>query len=146
MASHSVLDLTAFRGTFPVFANYITYPDAMLNTWYGLATSYIDQNDNLDGLNGPTLDLALQLLTCHLLTQITNTGNGQPTQPINSAMEGSVQVEFERPPVKSAWGYWLSSTTYGQQLWALLKIQSAGGWSVGGLPEQSAFRKAGGIF
>ncbi len=146
MASHSVLNLATFRATFTAFQNLVTFPDAMVNSWYAIAGSYMDQNDNSDGLNGSTLDYALQLLTCHLLTIANNINQGQMTQPINNATEGSVSVAFAPPPFRSAWEYWLSSTPYGQQLWALLNVQSAGGWSLGGLPETAAFRKAGGLF
>lgn len=146
MASHSVLNIAAFRATFSAFANVMTFPDAMVLTWYANAGAYLDMNDNSTGLNGTNLDYALQLLTCHLLTIANNINSGQTTQPINSASEGSVSVAFAPPPFKSGWEYWLSSTPYGQQLWSLLNVQSIGGWSVGGRPESAAFRKAGGLF
>ena len=146
MAIHNVLNIPVFISTFPEFSNATLYPDTMLNAWYANAGLYMDQNDNSDGLNGATLDFALQLLTAHLLKISNNIGLGQVTQPINDATEGSVSVAFAPPPFRSGWEYWLSSTTYGQQLWALLNVQSVGGWSVGGLPESTAFRKAGGLF
>lgn len=147
MASHSVLNLVTFRTNFAGFSNQSTYPDAMILAYYGQAGSYIDQNDNLDGLNGTTLDWALQLLTCHLLTIAYNISIGQPlTQPIQLAQEGSVQVQFSPPVAKSAFSWWLAATPYGQQLQGLLTVQSVGGWSVGGIPETSAFRKVGGMF
>ena len=146
MAIHNVLNIPVFISTFPEFSNATLYPDTMLNAWYANAGLYMDQNDNSDGLNGATLDFALQLLTAHLLKISNNIGLGQVTQPINDATEGSVSVAFAPPPFRSGWEYWLSSTTYGQQLWALLNVQSVGGWSVGGLPESAAFRKAGGLF
>ena len=146
MASHSLLDLVAFRASFPAFGNSATFPDVMVLAWYANAGAYMDQNDNADGLNGTTLDYALQLLACHLLTIAANIAANQTTQAINNATEGSVSVAFAPPPYKSGWEFWLSGSVYGQQLWALLNVQSTGGWSVGGLPESSAFRKAGGLF
>ncbi len=147
MASHSVLNLATFRATFLAFSNTVVFSDMMINAYYAQACEYVDSNDTLDGLNGTTLDFALQLVTCHLLQIAYNISNGLSiNQPIVSANEGSVTVTFVPPPAKTAWEYWLSSTPYGQQVWALLSVQAVGGWSVGGLPETSAFRKVGGLF
>lgn len=147
MASHSVLNLASFRTAFPAFSNITTFPDVMVNAYYANACEYMDSNDNWDGLNGSTLDFALQLVTCHLLQIGYNISNGLTiNQPITNATQGRVKVAFVPPPAKTAWEYWLSSTPYGQQVWALLSVQAMGGWSVGGLPETNAFRKVGGLF
>ncbi len=89
-----------------------------------------------------------QLLVAHigkLLSDAGNTGSGQGGA-VASASEGSVSVSFATPPVKTGLEYYLSSTTYGQMLWGMLNIASAGGTYIGGVNERSSFRKAGGVF
>ncbi len=146
MATHNTLDLTAFTSTFPAFANQAQYPPAMINTFYAAAGNYIDQNDNWSGMNGSMLDWALQLLTCHLLVLLGQMTAGQQTGFLTSSSISDVTNTFLAPVARDGWEFWLTQTPYGNQLWALLDVQSAGGWSVGGGPETWALRKAGGFF
>ena len=146
MSSHSVLNIANFRAAFPAFSNAITYPDALLNLQYANAGTYISQNDSYDGLSGASLDFALQLLLCHLLFSYSLIANGQTNVIVSSSTVADVSVSLEPPPAKTSWQWWLSTSPYGLQLLALLKLQSAGGWAIGGLPESRAFRKVGGIF
>ncbi|CAB4132155.1 Protein of unknown function DUF4054 [uncultured Caudovirales phage] len=146
MATHNILDLTAFRAAYPAFSDVVKFPDVMLNAMYQNAGNYISQNDSTSGLNGAMLDYALQLMTAHLLQSSVLIASGQTSAIVTSSSVGSVSVSIMPPPVKSAFGYWLATTAYGQQLRGLLSVQSAGGWSVGGSPERSAFRKVGGMF
>ena len=146
MATHNVLDIPAFRIAYPAFADVVKFPDVMLNAMYQNAGNYISQNDSASGLNGAMLDYALQLMTAHLLQSSVLIASGQTSVIITSSSVGSVSVSTMPPPVKSAFGFWLATTAYGQQLRAMLTVQSVGGWSVGGSPERSAFRKVGGIF
>jgi hypothetical protein len=48
--------------------------------------------------------------------------------------------------VKDGLEYYLSGSVYGQMLWAMLNVASAGGVYLGGLPERRAYRKVGGVF
>lgn len=146
MASHSVLDIASFRAAFPAFSNSTTYPDALLNLQYANAGSYISQNDSYDGLSGTQLDFVLQLLLAHLLYSYNLIIAGQTNVVVSGSTVADVSVSLEPPPVKTSWQWWLSSSPYGLQLLALLKVQSAGGWAIGGRPESLAFRKVGGQF
>lgn len=99
-------------------------------------------------LNGPSLQLALNLMTGHL-TQIAAmlvADPGAVVGPVAGAAEGSVSLNLVPAPATSGWTYWLASTPYGQQLWALLSVKTAGGIMVGGSLERASFRQAGGIF
>ncbi len=144
MAQHT-LDIAAFRAMFPAFADVAKYPDVTLSMWWTMATSYIHDYDNCL-ICGDTLQLALNLMTAHLAQSFTLIGAGQVPGVVTSATEGSVSVSMEPPPAKSAWAYWLSTTPYGLQLWALLQTLTVGGFTIGGLPESSGFRRAYGIF
>ena len=57
-----------------------------------------------------------------------------------------VTVTNMPPPVKNGWQFWLATTPYGMQLWALLKRMAGAGLYIGGLPERRAFRKVFGTF
>lgn len=146
MSSHSVLDIPAFRIAFPAFSNVTTYPNAMLNLYYANAGFYISQNDAWCGLSGAQLDYVLQSLLAHILYCAGLIAAGQTNVIISGSTVADVSVTLEPPQTKSGWEWWLCTSPYGQQLWALLQMQSAGGWAIGGLPETSAFRKVGGFF
>lgn len=147
MSAYSDLDIAAFRALFPQFASELSYPDLVLNAQYGAAGNYISQTDSIyGGLSGVTLVYGLQLLTCHLLVISDKIAGGTPVGFITSASEGDVSVSIAPPPMASGWKMWLASTTYGMQLWALLSTKAIGGFSVGGLPERYALRKAGGYY
>jgi hypothetical protein len=146
-------NVTAFRAQFPGFANTGTYPDATLDGYFSFATGYISATPQW-GIGGLTLNqqtLALNLMTAHLATigqRIATYGadSGRVSGFISSESVKDVSYTLKPPEGFSAFGQWLSQTPYGQQLYALLNVASAGGFYVGGLPEGRAFRKLGGRF
>lgn len=146
MADHSTLDIAAFRLAYPAFASDTKYSDALLNTYYATAGSFIPMNDVWCGLNGATLDLALQLITAHLLQLYTLAMRGQQGKIMTASSIDKISISVQAPPIRGAWDYWLNLSPYGMQLLALLSGLSVGGWSVGGAPERAAFRRVGGRF
>lgn len=144
MAQHT-LDLAAFRATFPAFADPVKYPDLSITMWWTMGNQYIYSYDNCL-ICGDTLQLALNLMTAHLAQSFTMIGNGQTPGVITGAGEGSVNVSMMPPPVKTGWQFWLATTPYGLQLWALLQSLTVGGFTLGGLPETSGFRRVYGVF
>lgn len=149
----ATLNIDDFREQFPAFADKTAYPDDLIKQWFATATSYINASCVLTPAQETQ---ASYLMTAHLMQLavppaaagggVNSAESGPQSGPIQSATEGSVSVSFVPPPVKSGLQYWLSSTPYGTQLWALLCIAGAGGFYIGGLPERSAFRKVGGTF
>lgn len=147
MAVHDTIDVAAFRLLFPMFMSDVKYPDVLVQGYYAFAGMYISNVDSwCGGLSGPALDLALQLLTAHLLASLRKANLGQVVGPVTAASIDKVSVGILPPPTRDAWAYWLNGTAFGQQLAALLSVRAAGGWSVGGAPERSAFRRVGGRF
>ncbi len=142
--STNVFNLTAFQALFPEFA--ATDPTALASYW-AMATSYIDAADSVL-LSGDPLTLALNLMTAHLAKSFKSLNSGKASAPVTSATEGSVSVSMQPPPTKDGWQFWLASTPYGVQLWALLRAQAAGasGAFVGGSLDRASFRQAGGIW
>ncbi len=146
-------DSAKFREVFPEFSDTAKYPDAMLQTYWDLATYFISDVDcPCNILNDGALAYAISCMTAHLLTLAQRSADAaaegtSPTGGVEiSASIGEVSVSMMQPPAANGWQYWLSQTPYGQMLWALLSIKAVGGLSVGGLPERLGFRKVGGVF
>lgn len=144
MSQHT-FDVTTFRAMFPEFANTTTYPDATLDGYWTMGINYIYSYDNTL-IDGDNLQLALNLMTAHLGKSFSLINKGNSPNVMASATEGSVSISMQPPPAKTGWQWWLSTTPYGVQLWALLQSLLVGGLYIGGLPERSGFRKIGGLF
>lgn len=147
MAEH-ILDLTTFRLLFPAFADVTAFPDAYVQAQWDMAVSYLGVYDG-PLLCGAPLQSALNLMTAHLMAInviLAANGPGAQVSVTVGATIDKVTVSSMPPPVKSGWAWWLNTTPYGAQLWALLSMRSAGGFYAGGLPERLGFRKVGGTF
>jgi hypothetical protein len=147
MEPHEI-DLPTFRLLYPAFANPMLYPDAYVTAQFTAATAYFGQYDG-PLINGAQLQNVLNLMTAHLMqinVMLSGAGQSPVIGVLSSATIDKVSVTNTPPPAKDGWQYWLSTTPYGLQLRALLKVLSAGGLYVGGSPERSAFRKIGGRF
>lgn len=147
--TQQVLDVALFRQQFPEFANDTTYPDAMIQMYWDIATEYVYSWDNCV-ISGTKLNYSISLMTAHLMrlyvSGSNSTNSGGAAGVVQNATQGSVSVGLVPPPIKDGWYYWLNETPYGQALIALLKTVTALGFYVGGLPERYAFRKVGGFY
>jgi hypothetical protein len=141
MAAHA-FDLAQFQARFPELA---ALAGVTSGVYWDMATQFMSPEDGCM-LTGNVLQFGLELLTAHLAKLGQNAAAGNPAGPITSAAEGSVNVALAPPPFSTGWQFWLSSTGYGAQLWALLQVQTAGGLYVGGSLERQGFRGAGGVF
>lgn len=144
------LDIGVFRCRFPEFEKT---EDAVIARYWEIADIFITAEDG-PLLDGRALQLALELTTAHCLalndggTQsagIQGNGGGK-TGFVSRSTIDKVTVQFQPPSFKDGFDYWANATHYGQQLLALLKAKSAGGFYIGGAHERCAFRKAGGSF
>lgn len=142
MALHT-FDLPSFQAACPALGS--TDAGQLAGT-FNTATVIMTPYDGCL-LNGTALQLALNLMTGHLTQIGAMLTAGQTTvAPITGAAEGSVNLSLQPPPTTSGWQYWLASTPYGVELWALLSVKSAGGMMIGGSLERASFRQAGGGF
>lgn len=141
-------NVSNFRPQFPQFADDAAFPDAMLQGQFDLATAYVSA-DTYGSMPVAARTQALYLMTAHLLALgvilAADSYQGQ-VGVVTGSTVGNVSVTLQPPDSRSEWRWWLNTTPYGAQLAALLSMQSAGGFFVGGLPERSAFRKVAGIF
>lgn len=139
-------DVAEFRLQFPAFANEITFPDAMLQRHWDMATCYVSDIGNYGWLQGRCRQLAINLMTAHLTALSVLIAAGQTPGLVQNATIDKVSVGLTPPPLRNQWQWWLSTTPYGQELLALLQTRSVGGWYIGGRPELAAFRRVGGRF
>lgn len=138
-------DVTTFRVMFPVFASSTTYPDAVLQMYWDMATSYVS-NVNYGWLQNANRQLALNLMTAHLAALGLIIQSGQVPNLMQSSTIDKISIAVTPPPIPNQWQWWLNQTGYGQQLLALLQAQSAGGFYVGGSAPRIGFRNTVGGF
>jgi hypothetical protein len=145
MSSTLTFDIVLFREKYPEFTDP-PYTDEQLQQCWNTATCYISDQD-CGKMQGDCRETALNLMTAHLckIANLASTGSGV-SELTQSATIDKVSVTQVTPPVRNQWQWWLSTTIYGQQLFALLQAKSVGGFYSPGLPETSAFRRVGGVF
>lgn len=135
----------AFRQLFPALSNVTTFPQALIQAYWDLATSYITNNTWSGwyaGFNLLQQTNALNLMTAHLLAVNTAAASGQPGGVLTGATIDKISVQMQPPPAPNQWQWWLNQSPYGQQLLALLQVGSAGGrFFTAGRPVVSAFRR-----
>ena len=142
----STFDPAAFRKSLPTFADVTAWPDDLMTAAWTEAIDHIPPTGR-GRLSGDCRRRAIYLLTAHILTLDKAQASGGTTGIVQAASIDKVSVTLAAVPVKNQFQWWLSQTSYGARLLALLKSKSAGGLYVGGLPaERAGFRKAGGVF
>ena len=139
------LVLSDFRLQFPAFTSSVTYPDAQITMYFGMASDYISVTNYGLLVNG-SRTLALYLLTAHLLQISVNFLNNKPAGTITSATEGSVSISLMQPQARNEWQFWLNQTGYGQQLLALIRVKAAFGFYTAGSYSSGNIRKYNGNF
>lgn len=145
MSDVYVFDIPQFRVDYPAFSNTVTYPDQILQNNFNNATCYIS-NEDYGWLAGDCRYQALTLMTAHLTALNDLVAAGQVPGLAQTATIDKISISLTPPPLKNQWQWWLSLTPYGQNLLALLQVNSVGGLYIGGLPETSAFRRFSGLF
>lgn len=143
MAATLTFDVAVFRAQYPEFTNP-PFTDAVLIGYWETATCFVS-NKNCGSLRGACRLRALYLMVAHLCAIYNIIAAGQTPGQVQGATIDKVSVTLTPPPNPSQWAWWLGTTPYGAQLYALLQVRSVGGWYIGGLPETSAIRKVAGI-
>lgn len=130
-------DVETFRAKYPAFADPAKYPDAVLQNDLEQAQCFISIEPC--AFDGSVCRLNLVYMLAAHIQALADTAaqNGGNTPGFTaSASVGSVSVSLTPPPVKNQFDYWLSLTPYGQQLAALLALNSGVGVYFGGEFEQ----------
>lgn len=133
-----------FRVLFPEFGNIADYSDNTLSLNFTTASVYISNrtgNCYCGGMTIPQRTQALNLMTAHLLALSNMIAQGNTPGVVTGATIDKVNVTLMPPPVKNQFQYWLSQTSYGQQLLALLQVASVGGFYVSSaVPGRAGFQ------
>ncbi len=112
-----------FRNQFPAFENTTLFPPAQLEGWWTMGTAYINIDNNYPwNFKTKQLQLAIDLMCAHLAQTFTLINQGISSVVVTATSEGTVNVTMEPPPTSTAFGWWLSTTSYGAQLRALLRV------------------------
>lgn len=143
MAAH-VIDLAAFRVSFPAFSDAGKFSDALLTLRFDEGTGFLGAYDG-PLLAGTQMQQALNYMAAHLLASGVLLAAGQTAVIVTGSTVDKVQVQMAPPPTKDLWQWWLATTPYGAQLWALLSLRAAGGFYVGGSLDRYALRGATGF-
>lgn len=131
------ISIAEFRTFFPTFNDTAKYPDTMVQVMLDTAVVYIPNLAN-KYVKDNVIKQMDYLMTAHLLTINGALANGTGDAAggiVSSAHIDSVSVTKAIPQSKNAFQYWLNQSIYGQQLLALLKLQSAVGLYFGGTKE-----------
>lgn len=130
-----------FIALVPAYSNAELYPEATLQAYWNSAINYVS-DQNFGYVNGDSRQYALNLMTAHLVYIAGLIANGQVPNLMQNATIDKVTVGLTPPPLKNQWQWWLSVSPYGQQLFALLQVNSVGGSYIGGSAVLSGFTGA----
>lgn len=133
--AHVQVNIAEFRQLFPAFNDTTKYPDNIVQIMLDTAQNYISANKN-EYVKENVIKQMIYLMTAHLLIQNNNIASDNTDGGlVTSASVGGVSVSKAIPPNKTALSYWLSTTVYGLQLRALLRLQATVGIYKGGTKE-----------
>lgn len=116
-----IITAEEFRQDYPEFT-VEKYPDAAVNSKINLAYCYIS-NQAGQAITDDCRTQAIELMVAHLLTLGSGSANGESGGGAGLATStkiGDISVTLAQPVIKSQWQYWINSTPYGQQYYALL--------------------------
>lgn len=135
-----------FIALFPAYSNSSLYPETTLQGFWNSAINYVSDIGNCGDLQGDSRQYALNLMTAHLVYISDLIAVGTVPYLANNATIDKITVGLEMPPLKNQWTWWLMVSPYGQQLLALLQVNSVGGFYIGGSPQRAAFGYQGGFW
>lgn len=143
-------DYALFQTQFPVYANPMTYPESAIESYWIMALNYISNVGNYGSLQGAQRQYALNLFIAHMiyLSFLIGTGNPNTGSQVPGLMQTAtidkVSVGLTPPPLPNQFQWFLNQTPWGQQLLALLQMNSVGGFYIGGQGAVAAFGYQGG--
>lgn len=133
-----------FRQQFPQYEDDTVYSDALLQMYWDEVLCFV--SDKGYNLIGQCRLFLLNLFVAHMLTLNAQAQRGKQGGFITSSTIDKVSVQKVAPPSANQFQWWLNQTPWGQQAATMLYMATVGGDYIGGLPEQAAFRRVGGVF
>lgn len=132
-------DYALFVSQIPAYSNAIQYPVSTVSAFWDVATNYISDVGNFGVLQDGARQYAINLMTAHLIYISNLIAAGTVPYLMQNSTIDKVSVGLTPPPLKNQFQWWLSVSPYGQQLLALLQVNSVGGFYIGGSPQRNAF-------
>ena len=132
-------DYALFQAQIPAYSNSMTYPEATVQAYWNNAINYVSPVGNCGSVTCDKRKYAINLMTAHLIYIAGLIAAGQVPGLMQAATIDKVSVTLTPPPLKNQWQWWLMLSPYGQQLYALLQVNSVGGYYIGGSPVLSGF-------
>jgi ligand-binding sensor domain-containing protein len=129
------------RAVLPAYNNPVAYPTTTLNMWFNNALGFM--TDEESGLvDASDQGMMIYLMAGHLmsLSAMICDNDGAPVGLVSAATVDKVSVTMQLPPNPSQFQWWLSTTPYGAQLYAMLGVATVGGYWIGGSPQRWAYR------
>lgn len=119
-----------FRGQFPEFACTVTYPDAQISFWSGLAVTLVNPQRFTDILDYATALFVAHHLVVGALNQASAATGGAPGEvagPKTSKAVDKVSVSYDTASTTLEGGGFWNSTSYGVRLLQMARMYGAGG-------------------
>lgn len=139
-----IFDYSQFVALFPAYANPNQYPEMAIQAYWNSATNYISDVGNFGSLQDGSRQYAINLMTAHLMYIAGLIAAGIVPYLMQNSTIDKVTVGLTPPPLKNQFQWWLMVSPYGQQLFALLQVNSVGGFYIGGSAPRTAFGYQGG--
>lgn len=139
-ATPLTFDYDVFIAQVPAYSNITDYPEATLQAYWDTAIFYISDIVNCGSVTCEKRQYAINLMVAHLVYIAGLVATGQVPGLVQDATIDKVHVALTPPPLRNQWQWWLSLSPYGQQLYALLQVNSVGGYYIGGSPVLAGFR------
>lgn len=122
---------------FSIYSNPLSYPEIKLQAYWDNATNYISNVGNFGAIQGTQREYAIQLMLSHLiflanLIYLNNTATGTVPYQLQSATIDKVTITATPPPNPNQFQWWMGLSPFGQELLAMLQIQTSGGEYFGG--------------
>ena len=136
-------DYALFIVQVPAYSNSMLYPEATLQAYWNTAIFYVSDVANCGSVTCEKRQYAINLMVAHLVYIAGLIAQGQVPGLMQDATIDKVHVSLTPPPLRNQWQWWLSTSPYGQQLYALLQVNSVGGYYIGGSPTLAGFRFTG---
>lgn len=137
-SAYVTFDYPLFCDQIPLYSDPLKYPEAEIHLYWDTAVNYVS-DVNCGSVQNEKRAYAINLMTGHLLYIAGLAGKGQVPGLMQNATIDKLTVGLTPPPLRNQWQWWLSISPYGQQLLALLQVNSVGGFYVGGSPTLAGF-------
>lgn len=123
--------VSELRNAFPEFGDVSKYPNEYIQRFITMASMFITKDSGR--IKDDVRVLALEYMTCHLMTlsaidgQGNAQGDGNSGGVLSSAHIESVSVAYQTAIANDMFEQWIQSTPYGKMYWALLSANNPAG-------------------